>query len=148
MAGQLSRRTGGDVCGFTPLDRIFENFFREPVLTRELAPVFEEGILAVDVSEDAESVIVRASLPGVKREDVSVEVHDGVVNISAHRSEEHEEKQEKYYRKERREGSVSRRIALPVAVLDDQASAELKEGELTLRLPKARQGGPRKVSVG
>ncbi len=149
MTGSITtRRTNNVARGMTPLDRIFEDFFREPVFTRELAPVFEEGILAVDVSEDEQSVIVRASLPGVKKEDVSVEVHDGVVNISAHTSEQHEERQEKYYRKERREGSVSRRIALPVAVLDDQASAELKDGELTLRLPKAKQGGPRKVSVG
>ncbi|MEZ6243837.1 MAG: Hsp20/alpha crystallin family protein [Phycisphaerales bacterium] len=148
MAGPLTRRINNECGVANPFDRIFESFFREPVFTRELAPVFEEGILAVDVSEDAESVIVRASLPGVKKDDVNVEVHDGVVTISAHKTEEHEETQEKFYRKERREGSVSRRIALPVAVLEDKASAELKDGELTLRLPKTKQGGPRKVSVG
>ena len=99
-----------------PVDRLFESFFREPffapVFSGENGSVFEEGALAVDVSEDDENVIVRASLPGMSKEDVSIEVHEGTVTISAHKSEQREEREEKYYRRERREGSLSRRIAL------------------------------------
>ncbi len=135
--------------GVHPIDQ----FFRA-ALTRDPFAIFagglsgiEEGTLAIDVSEDSDHVIVRASLPGFAREDISVEVHDGVLSISASRSEESEDRTEKFYRKERRTGSVSRRVALPVAVVEDDATAELKDGELTLRLPKSVQGGPRRISI-
>ena len=145
-------RSGQRQSGLSPFEQMFEGFFREPLFggqgAQALAPIFEEGVLAVDVSEDPECVIVRASLPGVSKDDVSIEIQDGLLTISAHKSEEHEETSEKFYRKERREGSVSRRVALPVAVLEDRASADLADGELTLRMPKSRLGGPQKVSIG
>ncbi|MEQ8769979.1 MAG: Hsp20/alpha crystallin family protein [Phycisphaerales bacterium] len=132
-----------------PIDRLFHSVFaRDPFagFAGGLAGI-EEGTLAIDVSEDAENVIVRASMPGFSRDEISVEVHDSVLSISASRNEESEERHEKFYRKERRTGSVSRRVALPVAVVEDDATAELKDGELTLRLPKSVQGGPRRISI-
>ncbi len=137
--------------GAHPIDRIFQTMLaRDPFfggLANGFAQPIDEGTLALDVSEDAEHVIVRASLPGFRREDVAVEIHDGVLTISATRSEETEERSEKFYRKERRTGSVSRRVALPVAVVEEEARAELADGELTLRLPKTTQGGPRRISI-
>ncbi|MFI4896910.1 MAG: Hsp20/alpha crystallin family protein [Phycisphaerales bacterium JB059] len=134
-----------------PVDRIFENFFREPffmpVFSARNDTLFDEGALAVDISEDDENVILRASLPGVNKDDVDIEVHDGAVTINARKSEQREERAERYYRRERREGALSRRVTLPVAVVEDEASAELTDGELTLRLPKSPKDRPRKVSI-
>ncbi len=110
-------------------------------------PEVDEGTLAVDVSEDDQAVIVRASLPGFKKEDVEVEVHDGVLSIKAEHAEEHEVKNEKFYRKERRWGSVSRRIALPGAVQDTDTKAELKDGVLVVRVPNSQKEKPRKVNI-
>lgn len=135
--------------GVHPLDRIVDGWFTRDPFFSFLRPsgAVDEGSLAVDVSEDAEHVIVRASLPGFRREDVQVEVDEGVLTISARREEEAEERSEKFYRKERREGSVSRRIALPTGVDEDGAAAELADGVLTLRLPKAEKARRRQIQI-
>lgn len=132
------------------LGRFVSQFLHDPFfaeLKSLSVPEVEEGTLAVDVSEDDQSVIVRASLPGFGREDVEVEVHDGVLSIKAEHSEEHEVKNEKFYRRERRWGSVSRRIALPGAVQDTDTKAELKDGVLSVRVPKSLKEKPKKVNI-
>src|SRR5690606_5637704 len=123
-------------------------FFNEPLLGGfDLPALAEEGTLPVDVSEDEQNVVVRASLPGFKKEDVNIEVHEGVVSINAHQEEEKEEKGERFYRRERSYGSVSRRIALPSPVQEDQAQAELKDGVLLVRIPKSEEASPRRVQI-
>ena len=129
-----------------PMARLFENLLADPFLALSTTGV-EEGALALDVSEDPKSVIVRASLPGFSKDNIDVEVHDGVLTIKATQSEQHEEKGERYYRKERRFGSMSRRVALPCAVLETEAKADLTDGVLTLRLPKSPKDTPRKVTI-
>ncbi|QOJ00776.1 MAG: Hsp20/alpha crystallin family protein [Phycisphaeraceae bacterium] len=129
--------------------RLFENMLGEPFFTHAPASaLIEEGTLPLDISEDESSVIVRASLPGFRKEDVDIEVHDGVLTIKASRTEEHEEHGERFYRKERRTGSLSRRVALPSVVLEHEAKADLSNGVLTLRLPKSPKEQPRKVRIG
>lgn len=132
----------------TTVSRLMNQFFQDPVFTQSLAPVIEEGNLALDVSEDDRSVIVRASLPGFRREDIDVEIHDGVLSIKAERNEEKEEKGETYYRRERRYGTVSRRVALPSVVIEGETSADLKDGVLSLRIPKSPKAMPKKVKIG
>lgn len=128
-----------------PFDRLVQRFFGQewPGLTESL----EEGTLALDVSEDDTSVIVRASLPGFRREDVHVELHDGVLTITAEHAEEKEEKSERYFRRERRVGSLSRRVALPGVIGEDGADAKLTDGVLEVRVPKAQKESPRKIAV-
>ena len=70
-----------------------------------------------------------------------------MLSIKADYDEETETKDEKFYRKERRYGSVSRRIALPGVVTEDAAKAELKDGVLTLRLPQAKDARPKQIPV-
>jgi len=133
---------------FVPLDRVMSRLFNDPFLAGLPAADSEEGTLALDVSEDESNVIVRASLPGFKKDDVEIELHDNVLTIKAEQSEESEEKHERYYRRERSYGSVSRRVALPSSVIDDEAKAELKDGVLTVRVPKTKAETPKKVKVG
>lgn len=130
-----------------PLSSVLETVFRDPFFAGTIVPRVEEGSLAFDVSEDDTNVIVRASLPGFKKEDIDVEIHDGVLTINATHTEETEEKTERYYRKERRMGSTSRRIALPSPVQENGAKAELKDGVLSLWIPKVAKETPRKVQI-
>lgn len=130
---------------FSPVEGLINRLFQEPF--GMTMPVIEEGALALDISETDEALVIRASLPGIRKEDVNIEVHEGVLTISATREQESEEQGEKFYRRERRVGSVSRRVALPTMVSDDQADAELKDGVLTLRLPKSKKDSPKKISV-
>ncbi len=131
-----------------PLSSMLDRFFSEPmIVTDALIPRLEEGTLAVDVSEDDKSVIVRASLPGFRKEDIEIETHDNVLSIKAQHVEEKEETGERFYRKERRAGSMNRRIALPSAVIEKEAVAELKDGVLTLRMPKVLKEQPKKIKI-
>jgi HSP20 family protein len=144
-------RTDRNLAPFTPLSRVFEQFFDEPFFT--LMPVQTQGTqqsFAMDLSEDDQNVIVRATLPGFKKEEINVELDEGVLTIAGQHEEEHEEggPNEKYYRRERRLGSVQRRIALPMAVREDEAVADLKDGVLTLKLPKVQKAPARKISIG
>lgn len=129
------------------LPTLLDRFFAEPMFAVP-AHTSREGNLAIDLSEDEKSVIVRASLPGFKREEIDVVVDEGVLSISAQRSKESETKDETFHRRERYVESLSRRIALPSSVmLDEEADAELKDGVLTLRLPKTPEAQPRKLKI-
>lgn len=110
-------------------------------------PVREDGTLALDVAEGDGEVIVRASLPGFKKEDIDIQIHNGVLFIKAEWSEEKETEAERFYRRERRVGSLSRRIALPDVVSDADAHAEFHDGVLTLRIPQAEAARPRQIHV-
>jgi len=128
---------------FTGLDvrNFFRGFFDEEQFVNE-------GALAVDISEGKEGeTIVRASLPGFKREDVQVSVHAGVLDIKAESKHESETKGEKFYRQERSISSVSRRIALPGNPSADGVQAELKDGVLTVKVAASAKNGPKRVEI-
>ena len=107
----------------------------------------DEGTLPLDISEDDKNVIVRASVPGFAKEDIELEVNNGVLTIKATHNEEREEKSERFYRRERRFNSMSRRVALPSTVEDNKTQAELKDGVLTLHIPNSEKALPRKVQI-
>lgn len=124
------------------MDRVFDDtFFRSP------AVFGDEGSLALDVMEKDGNVVVKASLPGFTKEEIDVQVHDGVLYIKAEHTEEKEEKDAKFYRRERRYGAVSRRVALPGAVSDADVNAELKDGVLTLSLPVPQKAQPKQIEI-
>src|SRR5687768_16271042 len=104
-------------------NQLFNDFFQDPFFQSE-APVLSEAAEAMplDLSEDDKNVIIRASLPGFSKEDIQVEVNDGVLTIQGQHTEE-SESNEKFYRRERRTGMVSRRIRLPDTVTHEQAQA-------------------------
>ena len=92
-------------------------------------------------------MLVKASLPGIKPEDLNIEVRDNVLIISGETKLETERKEENYFLNERRYGQFRRSVALPYAVKVEQAEAEIKDGILTLTLPKGEEAKPRHISV-
>ena len=125
------------------MDRLFDDSFMRSPLTAG----WDEGTLAVDISEKDHQLVVRASVPGFKKEDIDVQVHEGVLSINAKHNEEHEEKGETFYRRERRYGSVSRRIALPGVVHEAPVDAELKDGVLTLKIAVPEASRPKQIEI-
>ncbi len=113
-----------------------------------VSPLAEEGLLPLDVSEDEHSLMVRASVPGFTPEQIDVQVHSGILTIKAERTEESEQKSERYLRRERRFGSLTRSVALPSMVDEDSCEANLENGVLTLRIQKSKEALPRKVKIG
>jgi HSP20 family protein len=89
----------------------------------------------VDMYEKDGALIIKAELPGVKKNDVSVTFDDGVLTIQGKREEEKEVKDAKYYARERFSGSFSRSFALPEGVDKDKIAAEFKDGVLEVRVP-------------
>lgn len=101
----------------------------------------------VDVIEHDDSFTIRADLPGLKREDIHVNVEKNTLSISGERSRESEQSGDRWYRSERSYGSFKRVFSLPATVEPDKVGAEYKGGVLTVSLPKAAEARPRMVDV-
>jgi len=104
----------------------------------------------VDMFEQNGAIVVKAELPGVKKEDLEVTVDEGELVIRGERRQESEVKEEDYYRMERSYGSLYRRLPLPEGVTPEQVQAVYKDGVLEVRIPKPAQKAPeaRKVPIG
>jgi len=122
------------------MDRLFEDFRNEwenvfmfP-RTTGLDVVRQPLVDLVDTGKEYQ---VKAELPGINKEDLNIEVSENGIEISAESKEEKKEERKGYIRRERRYASFYRSIPLPEDVVPDKASAELKEGVLSVTLPKA-----------
>lgn len=102
---------------------------------------------SADVSENESEFLIRAELPGVKKEDIKVKVSDGVLTLEGERRQEKEEKGEKMHRVERFYGSFSRSFALPDNADVSGVKAESKDGLLTIKIPKLKSTPTRAVDV-
>jgi HSP20 family protein len=102
---------------------------------------------AVDIYENNESVVVKAELPGVEKDQISVEVKDGILSLRGERKFEKEVKEESYHRIERSYGSFQRSFSLPVSVDQEKVTAQFKNGVLEVTLPKKEQAKPKQIQV-
>lgn len=102
---------------------------------------------AVDVEENADELILRAEVPGLSRDDVEVELEDGVLTIQGEKKYEKKEENTQGLLYERRWGTFNRRFTLPRAVAADRITADLQDGVLTIRVPKAEEAKGRKIEV-
>ena len=91
---------------------------------------------SVDISETGKEYLIRATLPAVKREDVSVTFEDGMLTLSGERRQQEEQKDEKFHRVESFYGNFSRSFALPDAIDSTAIRAESKDGVVTIHVPK------------
>jgi HSP20 family protein len=127
------------------MDRLFDEGFSRP--WRFINTESYEASMPIEVSETEGDVVVKASLPGVKPEDVDVTVQNDVLTIKAEHRETEEEGKREFYRREIRYGSFARSLSLPVKVDADQAEATYDNGVITLRLPKAASVRPKQIKV-
>lgn len=91
----------------------------------------------VDITESAGEYLLKAELPGLKKEDIKLDLSNGVLTLSGERSTEREDKGEKYHRIERSYGRFSRSFAVPEDVQLDQIKADCKDGVVSVHLPRA-----------
>ncbi len=102
---------------------------------------------AVDVQETEQEFLIKADLPEVKKEDVKVTVHEGVMTIEGERKLEKEEKGKKFHRIEREYGRFVRKFTLPDGADEAKVAAEFKDGVLNVRVPKSAIARPKTVEV-
>jgi HSP20 family protein len=93
---------------------------------------------SVDISESGEEYLIRAAVPAVEKEDVSVTVNDGMLTLSGERQQKEEQKDEKFHKVESFYGSFSRSFALPDGIDAPGIRAESKDGVLTIHIPKTK----------
>lgn len=105
------------------------------------------AIPAADLFETDDALTIRIDTPGLKAEEINVEVSGNTIRISGEHKEEKEEKGKTWHRIERRSGSFARAMTLPAQVKDDKVSAECKDGVLTITLPKTEAAKTHKVTV-
>ena len=126
------------------LDGLFNDFFR-PALVWENNS--EPLPIRVDVRETAEAYTVAAEIPGVKKEDIHVEIEGNEVTISAETRREAQKEGEKWLRTERSFGKTARRFALPQDLDEARAAAKFADGVLELTLPKRAAVTGRKIEI-
>jgi HSP20 family protein len=102
---------------------------------------------AVDVAEDAEQLVLRAELPGVKKDDIEVSIDSNVLTLKGERKLEQEERGRRYHRVERAYGTFVRQFQLSNNLDTSSIDAQLNDGVLTLRLAKKQELKPRKIDV-
>jgi HSP20 family protein len=155
--GQLSGAFMSNPFGFMrrmseEMNRIFES----AGLGGAIAPVggMEQASMAtwmpqIEVRQKGNEFVVRADLPGLKREDVSVEVDDGILTLSGERRQESSEEHEGFYRSERSYGSFYRAIPIPEGVNEEEISATFGDGvlEVHVPVPAGQQRRGRKVEI-
>lgn len=130
------------------LRRAFEPFFDDPFATKFLRPWrLDEFEPEVDVAEDENAYIVKATIPGVKPEDVEVTMQNNVLTLKGEAKEDKEINEKNYQMRERRYGSFVRTLTLPAGVKTDKIEATHEDGVLTVRLPKIEAEKPKKIAV-
>ena len=159
-AKELDRRKGGHIMALIRwtdpfrdvaalqdrMNRLFGDFL-------ERTPPQEEGpgtgiwMPNVDIFETKDAICVRAELPGVNKDDVHVEVKEGVLTLRGDRKFEKEVKEENYHRIERTYGTFHRSFTLPSSVEADKVSARMKDGVLEVDLPKKEQAKPKQIRI-
>lgn len=134
-----------NVSRYDPLDDFFRGFFVRPV---EFGTPAEAPAIKVDVKETAEGYLVHAELPGIKKEDIHINIDGPVVSISAERKNEKEVKEgERVLRTERYFGKVSRSFQLGQDVDENKSSARFVDGVLELSLPRRAAGTARRLAI-
>jgi len=131
--------------GFDELDKVFDNFKKD--FEQVLAPsfvakpfhhVFESSSTSCDLIDEGDKFVVTADMPRIKKEEISLDVGDDYIDISAEHKESDEEKKKKYIRKEHSEISIHRRMSLPDRVKSSDVKAKLTNGILTIDIPKEK----------
>ena len=127
------------------MDRLFEDSFIRP----RAGWVVPNGAetLAVDIYETDDAIVVKSAIPGVKPEDLDVNITGDTLTIKGETKAEEEVKEEHYIHRERRYGSFCRSLSIPTQIVANKVEAEFENGVLTLTLPKAEEARPKTIKV-
>ena len=131
------------------MSQLFEESLvrRSPLGAWPLGRREDTSMLAIDMYETEGDVMVKASLPGLKPEEVDITITGSALEIRGETKEETEEKRGDYYYKERSYGAFQRSLTLPVEIKADKAEAIFENGVLTLKLPKAEQAKAKQIKI-
>ena len=128
------------------MDRLFDD-----ALTRPFSLLREGGSswspLAIDMYQTDNDVVVKAALPGIKANEVQINVTNDILTIRGDVKHEDEKKDKSWHIREQRWGAFERSVMLPTGVISDRAKADFENGILTITLPKSEQAKPRTITI-
>ena len=127
---------------FDEMEQMFNDFFQQRFfapswMPRLKFPDLTDVSTSIDMFEEGDSLVIKAEIPGMKKEEISIDFADDVVTISGEKKSEEKTERKDYYRVERSFGSFSRRLQLPVEIQIDKSTASFKDGVLEIRMPKS-----------
>ena len=125
------------------MDRLFDDAFTRPLSLSNNAWSVPE----VDLYQTDNEVVVKAALPGIKADEVQINVTGEVLTLKGEMKHEEEVKEKAYHIREQRFGSFERSIILPTDVVADKAKADFENGILTITLPKAEEVKPKSITI-
>ena len=120
-------------------------FFRTPRFDDEGG--FSLWNPAVDLYEKDDNFVIKAELPGVDKDDIGIDLKNGVLTLSGERSDDSEVTDDNYYRRERTYGKFQRAFTLPADVESDKIKAEFKDGVLVIEIPKPEKSKPKRITI-
>jgi HSP20 family protein len=127
------------------MDRLFDDAFTRPWTLKGAWQ--GSGGLSVDMYETENEVVVKAAVPGMKADDVQIQVTSEMLTIKGQTKEDAEVRDKAYRIREHRWGSFERSVGLPTQVILEKAKAEFEDGVLTVTLPKAEEVKPKTITV-
>ncbi len=122
------------------IDRLFNDTFARV----DLEPF---GTMPLDIYEEGDKVVVKASVAGFKPEEIKVTVRDDILDITAESKQENEKKERNYHLREHRFGKLERSVVLPITVNQEKAEAVFANGILTLTLPKGKEAAVKRIPI-
>lgn len=127
---------------FQEMEQMFEDFFQRRFFTPSWMPRFKfpeiaEVAASVDMFEEGKDLVIKAEIPGMKKEDISIDFAGDMITITGEKKSEERTERKDYHRVERSFGSFSRRLRLPVEIQVDKSQASFKDGVLEIRMPKS-----------
>lgn len=126
------------------MDRLFDDAFTRPLSGRD---GWAMSTPAIDMYQTDNEVVVKASIPGIKPQEMQINITGDVLTLKGETKQEEERKERAWHIREQRAGSFERSVALPTAVKTDQAEAVFENGILTITLPKADEVKPRTINI-
>ena len=124
------------------MDRLFDDPF-----TRPLSLTDGWSAPAIDMYQTDDEIVVKAALPGIKADEVQINITGEVLTLKGEMKHEEEKKEKAWHIREQRWGAFERSVALPTDVVSDKAKAEFENGILTITLPKAEEVKPKTITV-
>jgi HSP20 family protein len=127
------------------MDRLWDEFFGPG--RKAFQPLEAKWSPAVDVSETADKVVIKAEVPGMEAKDIEISLSGDVLTFKGEKKSEREEKKENYHLVERSYGSFTRSLRLPAAVDADKIEAKYKQGVLSITCPKKEEAKPKAIEI-
>jgi HSP20 family protein len=126
------------------MDQLFENFFERSPMMAEQGGTHTPP---VEVAQTNDAVTVKVQVPGVAKDKLQVTIDNDTLILHGERQEERKQEGQQYFRREFHYGAFDRTIPLPVGVMEDQATAQLKDGVLIVTVPKGQQARTKRITI-